>query len=351
MNNQNFYIDLHVIQTVPPSCVNRDDTGSPKTARYGGVTRARVSSQAWKRAMRRNFRFYFDEEKLGDLTKYLSEKIAKEIRKLDASISEENALSMGKDAFLKGLNFQKAKKKEKTDIPDALFFMGNKQAKELAKLAINKENGKTKYGDALKKEPPLDAILFGRMVADEPDLSYDACAQVAHSISTHEVHNEFDFFSAIDDYSGKSAHISSSEFNSSTLYRYATVNVKELYGQLGEDTPAVVRGFAEAFICSMPTGKQNSFANRTLPDAVYVTIRKDQPMNLVNAFEEPVWSEGGYAKKSAQKLAEYAQKIYKRYCAQPEQAFLMGDGLEALGEESSLPEILDKLEAAAREVQ
>lgn len=33
------YVDFHVLQTVPPSCINRDDTGSPKTAIYGGVTR------------------------------------------------------------------------------------------------------------------------------------------------------------------------------------------------------------------------------------------------------------------------------------------------------------------------
>ena len=44
------YVDFHVLQTVPPSCVNRDDTGSPKTAVYGGSVRARVSSQAWKHA-------------------------------------------------------------------------------------------------------------------------------------------------------------------------------------------------------------------------------------------------------------------------------------------------------------
>lgn len=56
MNNNRYYIDLHVLQTVPPSCVNRDDTGSPKTAVYGGVTRARVSSQAWKHAMREMFK-------------------------------------------------------------------------------------------------------------------------------------------------------------------------------------------------------------------------------------------------------------------------------------------------------
>ena len=46
MKKHNLYVDFHILQTVPPSCVNRDDTGSPKTAQYGGVTRARVSSQA-----------------------------------------------------------------------------------------------------------------------------------------------------------------------------------------------------------------------------------------------------------------------------------------------------------------
>ena len=31
MNNKSkMYIDMHVLQTVPPSCINRDDTGSPK---------------------------------------------------------------------------------------------------------------------------------------------------------------------------------------------------------------------------------------------------------------------------------------------------------------------------------
>ena len=53
--NKRLYVDFHILQTVPPSCINRDDTGSPKTAVYGGVTRARVSSQAWKHAMRAAF--------------------------------------------------------------------------------------------------------------------------------------------------------------------------------------------------------------------------------------------------------------------------------------------------------
>ena len=63
MKEKRVYLDIHVIQTLPPSNVNRDDTGSPKTAVYGGVRRARVSSQSWKRAMRQ----YFLEESAEDL--------------------------------------------------------------------------------------------------------------------------------------------------------------------------------------------------------------------------------------------------------------------------------------------
>ena len=71
-------------------------------------------------------------------------------------------------------------------------------------------------------------------------------------------------------------HLGTVEYNSSTLYRYATVNVLELVRTLGAEQAAqTVRAFGEAFIRSMPTGKQNSFANRTLPDAVYVTLRQD----------------------------------------------------------------------------
>ena len=63
MDTKRLYVDFHVLQTVPPSCVNRDDTGSPKTAVYGGAVRARVSSQAWKHAMR----VMFTEEMSGEV--------------------------------------------------------------------------------------------------------------------------------------------------------------------------------------------------------------------------------------------------------------------------------------------
>ena len=76
------FIDFHVLQTVPPSCVNRDDMGSPKTAVYGGAVRARVSSQAWKHAMRDDFKTLFYEEDLGSRTKNVVEMVEKRNDKL-----------------------------------------------------------------------------------------------------------------------------------------------------------------------------------------------------------------------------------------------------------------------------
>ena len=46
------HLELHILQSVPVACLNRDDFGSPKTALFGNVQRARVSSQCWKRAVR-----------------------------------------------------------------------------------------------------------------------------------------------------------------------------------------------------------------------------------------------------------------------------------------------------------
>ena len=62
------YIDVHALQTVPPSLVNRDDTGAPKTATFGGFPRQRVSSQSWKRAIRRYFETHLDSPNLAELS-------------------------------------------------------------------------------------------------------------------------------------------------------------------------------------------------------------------------------------------------------------------------------------------
>ena len=193
-------------------------------------------------------------------------------------------------------------------------------------------------------------VLFGRMVASDPSLNYDAAVQVAHSISTHAVQNEFDYFAAVDDCAPEdnagAGHLGTVEYNSSTLYRYANVNVREVAEHLGKaETPAVVRAFAEGFIRSMPAGKQNPFANRTLPDAVYIALRSDQPVNLCGAFEKAVpASPEGFVGPSKARLVRCAQDLYESFAQAPDWALTIGSGWEALAPARPLQAALNDLE-------
>ena len=334
------YVDIHALQTVPPSCVNRDDTGSPKTAVYGGVTRARVSSQSWKHAMRMMFKNIFTDEQVGVRTKKIVDLIIEKLDKLGYEGNKE------KEA-LKALENAGIKVKKDNQV-DALFFMSPKQAETLAKLVVENVSDKAEYKAALKEFPSIDIALFGRMVASDPSINYDASAQVAHSISTHEVNNEYDYFTAVDDLSAEdnagAGHLGTVEFNSSTLYRYATVNVRELVKSLGTDTPKAVEGFVKAFLLSMPTGKQNTFANRTVPDFAYITVREDQPVNLAGAFEAPVRADqNGYVLKSIEALTDYADKTYKTFVDAPKNAYYIGTCESSIASQVSMKQLMDEL--------
>ena len=339
-----------MLQTVPPSCVNRDDTGSPKTAVYGGATRARVSSQAWKHAIRKMFAEEMAEMvETGKRTLKATDLVAGELAALAPELDNARLKKDAKKAL------ENAGIKLKDDNNAALLFLSTAQARALARLAAEDCEEKDDYKKALKENPSVDMALFGRMVASDPSLNYDAAAQVAHSISTHAVQNEFDYFTAVDDCapedSAGAGHLGTVEYNSSTLYRYATVNMVELVHLLGAEKAAqAVRVFGEAFIRSMPTGKQNSFANRTLPDAVYVTLREDQPVNLCGAFEKPVRkSPEGYAEPSKTALKQYAQQVYACYADAPAQSFAVGIGLDELAPAMPLNQMLTALERAVKE--
>lgn len=356
---ERLYLDVHVLQTVPPSCVNRDDTGSPKSAIYGGADRARVSSQSWKKAMRSMFAEIMPQDCLSKRTKRIVSMVGQEMRDLGIlENTEEAAINILNAAGLKIKSSEKG--------TDALFFMSTAQARALAQLAagdpetIKKSpsaEAKKKAKEALKESPGIEIALFGRMVADDPSLNTDASAQVAHSISTHKVSREYDYFTAVDDLSPEdnagAGHIGTVEFNSATLYRYATVAIHDLHRYLEEDTPEAVTTFLQAFLCSMPTGKQNTFANRTLPDAVLVTLRNDQPINLVGAFERPVQAgknnDEGYVEASARALVRHAKNVYENWLGAPLISLVTGDYLRELGTTKPLSGVLDTLRIEVRE--
>lgn len=311
MTTNNLYLDIHVIQSVPSSNINRDDTGAPKTALYGGVTRARVSSQSWKRAVRHSFKDH--KVMVGDRTKSAAELLKQALQEVSPELSDDDAWKQIKAVFK--LVKITLGKDEKTS---ALLMVSPGQIKQLAQYM--KDNADTELDKkaitaVLKGNQSIDLALFGRMVADNPELNVEAAAQVAHAISTHEVVPEFDYFTALDDLQSDekpgAAMLGTLEFNSATLYRYANVNVNELIANLGEAAAIEgVREFVKSFVLSMPTGKQNTFANKTLPSFVMLTLRPDTPVNLVTGFENPVSANNGYVKQSIQRLTtEYENAL------------------------------------------
>jgi len=351
------FVDLHVLQSVPPNCLNRDDTGSPKTAIYGGVRRARVSSQAWKRAMRMMFREFFDPADLSVRTKHVFELIANEILKMSSEYTHEEAIEKAQEA-LKTVGIKTSGKKGKDNEAEALFFMSQQQAKNTAAVALGEIDVK-EVKNALKESNGVELALFGRMVASDPELNCDASAQVAHSISTHRVENEYDYFTAVDDLASQvqdhagGAHIGTVEYNSATLYRYATVAVHDLFKELGNNTEVLEKAlveFTRAFVCSMPTGKQNTFAAHTLPEAVLAVIRTDRPLNLADAFETPVRSRDGegLAPASARAFVARAQEAYEDFCTSPAKSFVIGKYFAELGERLALDDLLTRISRESR---
>ncbi|TQF05594.1 type I-E CRISPR-associated protein Cas7/Cse4/CasC [Kitasatospora acidiphila] len=365
------FVDVHILQTVPPANLNRDDNGNPKEAYFGGKRRSRVSSQAWKRATRMHFAERCGPQDLATRTKRIAGQLAKRLQARSGIAAQDAERIAG--AVLKPMGITAGKKAGDTAY---LLFFGRRQLENIVDLvaddavdlaalddeALDKAVSGLPVREQLQHGHPADVALFGRMVADIPGLNVDAATQVAHAISTHATELEFDYYTAVDDENTAdetgAGMIGTIGFNSATLYRYATVGVHQLQENLGEDKAALeaVDLFVDSFSRSMPTGYANSFAHRTRPSLVAVVVRADQPVNLVSAYERPVPVGDGVVCTSALRLAgEYLTAtrqwgdvpLYAAVChtlgdADPEAAELA----EAFGVNKTFSQLLEGLQAA-----
>ncbi|MGW9046974.1 type I-E CRISPR-associated protein Cas7/Cse4/CasC [Streptomyces lydicus] len=386
-------LDIHILQTVPPSNLNRDDTGSPKTAVYGGVRRARVSSQAWKRATRTAFHSLLDPSELGVRTKKVAEAVADRISALAPELPQATAWELAAETLRAATGSKievparKAKNSEAATAPESsyLMFLSGRQLDGLAELALEgskstddlkllkdflkaKEN-KARARQLVDSKHSVDIALFGRMVADAADLNVEAATQVAHALSVHAVDVESDYYTAVDDRNSDeesgAGMIGTVDFNSATLYRYAALDVDALHHNLGaglqEDEPSTaptrraVEAFLEGFVTSLPTGKINSFGNHTLPAVVMVKLRTKRPISFVGSFEKPVTQgeTGGFLHAGCARLAREVPDLEKAYgVADSGNTWIMRVGedtepLAGLGSEVPLDELVEAAAAAA----
>jgi CRISPR system Cascade subunit CasC len=335
----NKLLEIHIVQNFAPSNLNRDDTGSPKDALFGGVRRGRISSQCLKRAMRTYFK---DEQLIGETnlalrTKRVSQKLVQALGQLGHSEEESErvvALALGglklrvdagKSQYLLFLGQQEVERIAqhihenwsvlKEVAPEE--GKGRKAAKAEAKAALPSELVKSMEA-ALDGGRAVDVALFGRMLADLPSKNQDAAAQVAHAISTHKVEREFDFYTAVDDLQPSDTTgadmLGTIEFDSACYYRYAAVDLDKLVENLQRDNELAIKGveaFLRASIFAEPTGKQNTFAAHNPPSLIAFTVRQDaSPRSLANAFEKPVRpDQDGLASISMRMLAKEWERL------------------------------------------
>jgi CRISPR system Cascade subunit CasC len=296
------FIQLHILTFYPPSNLNRDDTGRPKSAMIGGVERLRISSQAIKRAVRTSeaFKQALDGH-LGERTQRFGEEIEAHLLGKGATadqarkIAREVATVFGKVA---------EPEKGKTDVPSArtaqLAFIGPEERAKAFALAEATLAGEAVKIDAdavlTRADTAADIAMFGRMLADNPRFNREAAVQVAHAVTTHKVAVEDDFYTAVDDLKtpeedAGAGHIGELGFGSGVFYLYVCVDKALLVRNLGNDTPLAhkaIEALTEALATVSPTGKQASFASRARASYILAEKGSQQPRTLAAAFVKPV---------------------------------------------------------------
>ncbi len=338
------FVELHMIQSFAPSNLNRDDTGAPKDCEFGGVRRARISSQCIKRATRRSdvFKAMLEKHLSHRSLRFPDQVIHALKEKGIADQAQLNAIGSQLEKIAKKEE-EKPRDKEKAEAdqrrifktPQIIFFT-HREVEQCAERIIQLLNDGTKAKDIvdtknrkLKDGKPLptprtaDIGLFGRMVTSEAFKNMDAACQVAHAISTHKVSMEFDFYTAVDDLNPKeetgAGMMGTVEFNSACYYRYANIDLEQLKMNLGNDEELArktVEAFVRASASAIPTGKQNSFAAQNPPSFILAVLKRGgTPLSLANAFEKPVRPdrEGGIVENSIKALDEYWTKLTKAY--------------------------------------
>ena len=335
------YVELHALRSYPPSNLNRDDLGSPKSIVFGGERRVRVSSQCLKRTWRMSpfFRGELAEDQLGVRTQRMPEQVFKKLtaayddkaraglESLFAALGKKAAKeeSGGDDATEddaggaeKAETAQQESKAAKTDhllfvsvqeIDEVVAF-ANAEKEELAKVvktvkkklvadAKTLEKLRKKLEQHLEekcKRNAVDVALFGRFLTSDEFGECNAALQVAHALGTQKLDLEYDYFTAVDDLqpSGETGagHLGETELCSSVLYEYAVCDVPLLVQNLGGDAALAakaMKAIALAICRSIfEKAKRNGTAPHTPADFLEVVIRRDAPMSLANAFLKPV---------------------------------------------------------------
>ncbi len=340
------FIQLHLLTSYPPSNLNRDDLGRPKTAIMGGKTRLRVSSQSLKRAWRTSDLFAEAlKGHIGTRTKTMGVEVYNALKA--KGVAEGNAKTWAKqvaEVFGKAKKANAAKPLEELEIEQLAHFSPEEKSAIFAladKLAASITAPSADDLKLLQKNhSAADIAMFGRMLASSPAFNTEAAVQVAHAVTVHDVAVEDDYFTAVDDLnSGENdlgaAHIGETEFGAGVFYLYLCINRDLLEENLGDKELAnkSLAALVEAAAKVAPNGKQNSFASRAYSSYILAEKGEQQPRSLSVAFLKPVRGEDVLGKAITEIEAKRAnmEKVYGK-CAEATKTMNAETGAGSLDE-------------------
>jgi len=295
------FVQLHLLTSYPPSNLNRDDTGRPKTALVGDANRLRISSQSLKRAWRTSEAFEAAMTGcLGTRTKLMGKQVFKQLK--DGGIAEKSARAWAK-SIAKQFGKLKSDKKTENDadleIEQLAHFSPEEKDAVLALVGtlVARQDGPSEDELKLLSLPrrAVDIAMFGRMLADSAEFNVEAAVQVAHAITVHKAAVEDDYFSAVDDLNRRedtgAGHIGERGYGAGLFYLYLSIDRESLKSNLGGDdalTARALEALVNAIMKVSPTGMQNSFASRAYAGYVLAEKGDQQPRSLAQAFLKPV---------------------------------------------------------------
>ncbi|MBP9893553.1 MAG: type I-E CRISPR-associated protein Cas7/Cse4/CasC [Planctomycetes bacterium] len=294
------FIQLHLLTNYPPSNLNRDDTGRPKSALVGDATRLRVSSQSQKRAWRTSDAFETAlAGHIGTRTKMIGKEVFAALK--EAGVAEKVAREWAKAiaaCFGKAKSDKKTEKDEDLEIEQLAHISPEERAAVDALVKLCAERGSEPAKEELlllrKPQQAVDIAMFGRMLAGSPKFNMEAAVQVSHAITVHKSTVEDDYFSAIDDLNrdaSNASHIDERGYGAGLFYLYLCINRELLKENLGGDealTGKALEALIHAVTKVSPTGMQNSFASRAYASYVMAEKGDQQPRSLVQAFLKPI---------------------------------------------------------------
>ena len=296
------FVQLHVLTSYPPSNLNRDDTGRPKTALMGDALRLRISSQSQKRAWRTSDIFETAlAGHIGTRTKDMGKHTHTML--VAAGVTDKNAREwarkiVGKFGKLK--SDKKSDKDEDLQIEQLAHFSPEEveAIEQLARGCASRNAGPAEDELSLLRSPrkAADIAMFGRMLADSPAFNMEAAVQVAHAITVHKSAVEDDYFSAVDDLNNGltdkgAAHIGERSYGAGLFYLYICIDRALLVENLGGDkalADKALQAFIHAVTKVSPTGMQNSHASRAYASYVLAEKGDQQPRSLAQAYLKPV---------------------------------------------------------------